>query len=1323
MSDPRESFSRMMQMSSGYTTTATGIQPNFASPFEGLPLPGGPQGQLLSLTLGPMFQNMMSKAGLTGMGLGHDQNIYDRFQTQQLQLQMQEQLRSAAQLDRASFMSTMRGAAALAGKPMGGQQRLAANRLADLVVSGAPNIAQAYPEILDQLGGSRGSATVMASRLANFGRYRIDPITGQMGTDPKSTQVLSSSIMDDLYSDANISNMRGISAGQLGGIAENLSLRGLVSGSEFGRDGLMRNLGGIDQKVLMARAQAANKGAGIAGITQDKAGNVDLSKISAADLDQLTKDDPVAAKLRDFDASKVKKSIQAYAGAMAAMRDIFGDAGHPNAPIPALMQALEGMTSGAMGQVDPAKLGQMARQTYYLAKTAGISSDSAMIMQQDAAVRGQQLGIESPFAIQATQSSLGFNATMRAKGALATPVFGGMTESALTQANSNMFQQGIASNFGTKLGTLLRMQNMIGKDQLKNTDLGTVLEGVAANKDTVNLADGTQLRLHELSNSQIEAFGEKAGISRGTTQQLLLQAPAAREALMNNPQAASFIRNVAQPADIRDKLSRGTATILTAAASERGIANPAMSRQLNNIATKIITELSKESSEVNRDPAQREAFIAKKLETMLPPEIINEKDPKKKEVMLKALAATVSSNLDTTVKTTMTGFSGYADVSTLIDPATVAASEAMQQDQANQNKARDVTSGIAQSSGLRGLMDAIKDVDIADPDAFKKVLGKTLGGVDTKRIGTELSGPLGDFKKSQKAVNETLHLLSIATPDQRPQLQTELDKRMETLKIDTNKLRIAAIKVNAYSEKGLTGSDVAGAQASSKSERLSFDNMTALQSSSVEATTAQKEAFKKEALIDLTEKTKAIAFDTKLDDASDKKKRAKALLEKIKGGTYTISDEEAQLGIENQRKQIKNATPAEITKVSKQYDITEEQAEELEAVRRTGLRMGIDADAIKAAQLDTTTPGETAVQAQINGIRGLIDAQAATLKPKNDKDANDERVIAAKRYKAFKESKDEPKLKKAKEEADVAIRDVVIRALDKGTMEKVGVSVAKEADKLELTRQQMTNIVQKATEGNLGKFLLGDFDVADEDAKTPLEKSQYKQKLRDDYRKLNEQSTAGLAALNKRLETNKPTDADAALSEKDKKAAIFAAEKKRIGLTATSDDLIRNYKTAFKLDDKIDTDELKKSLNSFSARNALADIIGTQNRVAAISSNTDQLRKDYAAAIRSNDPKTRAADLQKFRATYKLEARDAFERASADLDTMNNLNFDEFKGEKGAANLNRSLKVLDDGSVASAGKNEIRDINVVGKLTGDFKITGDSMLSTSDCDLSARSIA
>lgn len=1313
-----QSMSNLLTMSSGYRTIATGIQPNFASPLEGFPLPGGANGQLLSLALGPTFQNLMSKAGMTGMGLGHDQNIYDRFQAQQQQTQMQEQLRNAAQLDRSSFMNTMQGAAALMGVPMGGQQRLAANRLADLAVSGAPNIAQAYPEILDQLGGSRGSATVMTSKLANFGRYRMDPITGQMGTDPKSTQALASNIMDDMYSAQNLSAMKGISAGQLGSMAESLSLRGLVGGSEFGREGLLRNLGGIDQTTLMARAQAANGGAGIAGVTKGRDGAVDLSKISASDLDKLTSDTTVSSKLRDFDANKIKTSLQSYVGAMAAMRDIFGDAGHPNAPIPALMQALEGMTSGAMGQVDPSKLGQMARQTYYLAKTAGISADSAMVMQQDAAVRGQQLGIESPFAIQATQSSLGFNAAMRAKGALATPVFGGMTESALTQANSNMFQQGVASNFGTKLGTLLRIQDKIGAAGAQNTDLGKALAAINKNEETV-MVGGRTVRVQELTNSDIETLGVQAGMTKNNVQQMLLQAPAAREALMNSPQSLDYIRNVAQPAEIRTTLSRATSTILNSAASERGIntSDPAISKKLDTAAATIIADLSKQSAEVNRDPIKREAFIAARLEQLLPPDVLTKiregqtADQAKENVRVKGLASVVSANLDTTVKNNMTGYNTYADVSTANDPATLAASAAIQQNQANQNKARDVTSGIGQASGLRGLMNAMKDVDIKDPNAVMKVIAKTFGGIDTKRIGTALEGPLGKFKTSQEAVDKALHLLNIADPKERPALQADLDAKMKNLQSATEDLRTKAEAVNAYSEKGLTGSDVAGAETSVKSERLSIDNMTVLRTAGMPtvATKKQIETAQKEALAELKEKVEAKATDSKVADSDTKKIEAKALLVEINKGNYTVSEGDALARIAKQRKSIKNATSAEIDEVAKKYGIEKEQADELEAVRRNALRAGIDEDAIKAANIDTTTKGETAVNAQITGMRKLIDAKDTKL--------SDE--AADKMSKAFKTSKDAPKLRDARDATDLDVRNVVTRALDAGTMTKVGVSVAKDAEKLETTRQQMTNMVEKATKGNLGDFFLSNFAVSDEDAKSSDEKQAFRQKLRTQYGELNKQSEEGLVALKKRLESNAPNAADAALSEVDKKTAIETARKKKEVLDAPVDKLIEQYKTVFKIDSAVNTDELKKSLNTHTSKSALADIIGTQERISAVSSDTTKLKKDYADAVASKDPKA----LEKFKADYKLDTEDKFRRTATDLDTMNIVDFDKFKGADGAKNLNENLKVLGGSSVVSAGRNDNRDINVTGKLTGEFKLTGDTVTTLGDCDLTARSIA
>ena len=72
---------------------------------------------------------------------------------------------------------------------------------------------------------------------------------------------------------------------------------------------------------------------------------------------------------------------------------------------------------------------------------------------------------------------------------------------------------------------------------------------------------------------------------------------------------------------------------------------------------------------------------------------------------------------------------------------------------------------------------------------------------------------------------------------------------------------------------------------------------------------------------------------------------------------------------------------------------------------------------------------------------------------------------------------------------------------------------------------------------------------------------------------------------------------------------------------------------------------------------------------------------------------------------------------------MNIVDFDKFKGADGAKNLNENLKVLGGSSVVSAGRNDNRDINVTGKLTGEFKLTGDTVTTLGDCDLTARSIA
>jgi hypothetical protein len=1093
-----------------------------------MPVPGG-QGnaQLAQMLLGGQFQQLMARAGMTGMGLGHDQNIYDRIKAQNFQTQMQAQLKDSAQLDRSSYMNTMQGVAALAGVPFGGQQRLAAGRLADLAVNFAPMLAARDPDTLDKLSGSKGSAVVLAQRLAEGGRYRLDPVTGQMGVDPKSALNLTQNIMKDLYSDGNLANMKGISAGQLGGIYEQLSLRGMLGGAEFGREGVLRNLtSGMPQADLLAKAKTL----GITGIKTDATGKTDMSGISAKDLDLLTKDEGIASKLRDFDANKIKASLKSYVGAISAMRDIFGDAGKPNAPIPELMRALEGLTTGSMGQVNPERLGQMARQTYYLAKGAGISADSAMVMQQDAAVRGQQLGIESPFAVLATQSSLGYNAALRSRGALATPTFGGMNEGALTQANNSMFQQGVASSFGTRLGTLLRLEQVAGKDATKNTDLGTVLEAVNTNKETVKLKNGREINLTKMSNKDIEELGASAGIDSGLTQQMLRQAPNAREALFNSPTATNYIRNVAQPADINRLLSTSTTAVLNSSARKLGITDSAVTKQLSNVSTEIMADLGTLSLDTIRNPEARQAAIVDMLSSKLPKEMTDKlfegKTPEQQQIALRGLASTLSGNLDAVTRRN-TKLGNYANIATLMNPALAAEGSARQMSEAMRNDVRDSLSGVASGSALRNAVDALKGVDFDDPNAFGKVIAKTFGGVDNRRIGDALRSPLRKVIDKQKEVEQIQRDIELSgNPAEKRALMEKFTAQNKELKGLVSDVVKTGESVNAYSATGLTLSDTTSAKASAVSETRALNNMAVIRADDSRVSDAQRADIRKKYEKDVETRNLAIINDTEIEASAPEKIAAQKIIDDInKNIKPTLTDAQANQAVITRRRAPSNrAVKPEDIDAGVKAGMTKEAATDYAMALRDQRVVGIE-----DTEIDKATGNSKDPEVRKQAIRKLVEARGETTDPK----------VIKERTEAFRKSEDARSLLETQRGAALDYENVITRALNPETVAKQGVGIIAQAKELQTTRQEQQNLLDKYAGGDEIKFLTGDRLTGIDDTKEGRKKVQ---EIIAQYRTLGEKAQGTVGALQKRLKAGLPDfEKLSQLTETDK--ALIVANK------------------------------------------------------------------------------------------------------------------------------------------------------------------------------------
>jgi hypothetical protein len=102
------------------------------------------------------------------------------------------------------------------------------------------------------------------------------------------------------------------------------------------------------------------------------------------DLTSLRQDKGVQARLSKSDAKQVSDQLSGYVSSLSAMREVFGENGDPNAPVPKLINALKGLTSGQMQRFDPAQLNTMVRDMQALSQVSGKSVDQLLAMTETA---------------------------------------------------------------------------------------------------------------------------------------------------------------------------------------------------------------------------------------------------------------------------------------------------------------------------------------------------------------------------------------------------------------------------------------------------------------------------------------------------------------------------------------------------------------------------------------------------------------------------------------------------------------------------------------------------------------------------------------------------------------------------------------------------------------------------------------------------------------------------------------------------------------------------------------------------------------------------
>jgi hypothetical protein len=214
----------------------------------------------------------------------------------------------------------------------------------------------------------------------------------------------------------------------------------------------------------------------------EKTASGDKGAMSATDLEKLNGFDALASNV---DSKRSSEAVKKYSAAVAAVRDIFGDNGNPNAPLPALLTALEGLTGGAVGSMKPQKIEAALRQMQTVAKEAGIGFEQMAAISTQIDAQGQAMGLQHDERMQLKQSAMAGIKTMSDTGAFSNPVHGQLDRDTAGARLAEVMAGGAASRNSRSMAALESIYQSDPK-AFKGTELEAALEAYRDNN-----GDGT----------------------------------------------------------------------------------------------------------------------------------------------------------------------------------------------------------------------------------------------------------------------------------------------------------------------------------------------------------------------------------------------------------------------------------------------------------------------------------------------------------------------------------------------------------------------------------------------------------------------------------------------------------------------------------------------------------------------------------------------------------------------------------------------------------------------------------------------------------------
>jgi hypothetical protein len=712
----------------------------------GMDLSGyGMPGQMAGMFMTPFMSQMGMQAGMMPGQFQPIQNFYDQHQARMAALTQNTAMAAQREADRNQLHAMTRNALMLTSRgPLTGAQDRMAGDMADAVTKFLPTMAAMAPGMVDQMFGTRGSGTVFAMGAADASRLMAGP-GGMTGLSPDQAAALAKQVHQQLYGPgANPSDMRGIGGAAAGQMMAEMSRRGLM-----GTDGATPG-GGMD-----------------------------------------------AASVGLFHSGRAAARVKEMAGAVSAMRDIFGDAGRGDAPMQELIAGLERLTQGGMATMDRNRMEDLVRRTHQMAKMSGVGMDAIHAMSGASAGRLEAAGVDRSMALDITNSSLAFATAYGQVGGGASPGWRKASKEKLMAMDQRLRETAAGSATAHQMGAIM----MLG-------DQGLLTEGPALALYQAG-KKGDFSGMGYLEPDKFSALLRSSGVSAGMANQALLDTKSTQEYIQRY-RLQDVARDRQMDTDLKPMLSQLAQQSAGAVLEGRGLG-----RGLSGKAGSVIVEALTRMSEKTRGNAtDRTDALILALEAGLGADGVAGlgANPAARKQALREMAVSGWNNLEEGIQTmpSLAGFEGANNLFALMSPKAAAQRRGvMAQAEARAGMSR-ALSGVGVGGPMQRLIDELTS---GEPTDVKKLALRFFGSVDRAdgigALKTLFAGSSEKYKRLKVLGAESEKVASDMTLG-----DAERARKMEAINTESKKLEA---ELHTLTE----GTDAGGAEKLAKEKGVS----------------------------------------------------------------------------------------------------------------------------------------------------------------------------------------------------------------------------------------------------------------------------------------------------------------------------------------------------------------------------------------------------------------------------------------------------------------------------------------------------------------------